>query len=431
MDNIYFLKGKENKLESIKMIEESFSVIQEEIAKVFDTKSISFLIGSGCSSYINEEKEEIGVPTMIHLAAKFYNTTDDSSPELLNIEEKKWLLDELKIDIAKDVFNKNLEKFLEVLFSLRHYNNSVYGEIKLDKLKTFEDLSKEEKVLFMIDKTKKFILKRVLKYNDPVSDIELLKLYERFYRKLLYRNSNLSKPNIFTTNYDLYSEKSLDNLGIHYVNGFSGGINKYFNPTIFNYALAEKMDLSQNKWSVIDNFIYLYKIHGSINWIEDKSPSNKLFTIKEIQEPDIEKLEKVEAHIIYPSPIKQNASLGSPYSDLFRELQRKLMQNNTVLITMGYSFSDEHVNNLIYQAFTIPSFRLIIFLQKDNPKIKELLELNDPRIWIIGGEFAEDDKTQKLHYFVNIVNKILPDLTNDEIDIKIEQAIKTLFKREM
>jgi hypothetical protein len=30
------------------------------------------------------------------------------------------------------------------------------------------------------------------------------------------------KPNIFTTNYDLYSEIALDKLGIHYVNGFFG-----------------------------------------------------------------------------------------------------------------------------------------------------------------------------------------------------------------
>jgi hypothetical protein len=36
------------------------------------------------------------------------------------------------------------------------------------------------------------------------------------------------------------------------------------------------------------------------------------------------------------------------------------MQNNNILVTIGYSFSDEHINNLIFQAFTIPSFRLLI-----------------------------------------------------------------------
>lgn len=61
-------------------------------------------------------------------------------------------------------------------------------------------------------------------------------------KKLVYRDNNLSKTNIFTTNYDLFSETALDQLGIIYSNGFSGNIERYFNPTVFNYAYAEQMD---------------------------------------------------------------------------------------------------------------------------------------------------------------------------------------------
>ena len=258
------------------------------------------------------------------------------------------------------------------------------------------------------------------------NDQPLIELYEKFYRKLLYRNSNLPKTNIFTTNYDLYSEYALDRLGIHYVNGFTGGINKYFNPTIFNYALAERMDLSQSKWNVIDNFFYLYKIHGSINWIEDKEES-KLFKLREVQEATSVSLLKEENIMIHPTPLKQNASLGSPYSDLFREFQKKLMQNNNVLVTIGYSFSDEHINNLIYQAFTIPSFRLIVMgAPSQNTEIEKLQQLDDPRVWIIGGSLEEG---KKLHYFNGFIEHILPDLSNDDIDDKIENAIRTLLRR--
>ena len=101
------------------------------------------------------------------------------------------------------------------------------------------------------------------------------------------------------------------------------------------------------------------------------------------------------------------------------------MQNNNVLITLGYSFNDEHINNLIYQAFTIPSFRLIVLGdQNASEDIKKLQSLDDPRIWIIGGELEDESK---LHYFKGFVGKILPDLSNDEIDHKIENAIKKLF----
>jgi len=132
--------------------------------------------------------------------------------------------------------------------------------------------------------------------------------------------------------------------------------------------------------------------------------------------------------MIHPTPLKQNASMGSPYSDLFREFQKKLMQNNNVLVTLGYSFSDEHINNLIYQAFTIPSFRLIVMGDpKSSSEIAKLQSLDDPRVWIIGGQLADG---QKLHYFNGFVNQILPDLSNDEIDAKIENAIRKLFNQE-
>jgi hypothetical protein len=237
----------------------------------------------------------------------------------------------------------------------------------------------------------------------------------------------LPRLNIFTTNYDLYSERAMDLLGIHYVNGFTGGISKFFNPAIFNYALAEKMDLSQSKWSVIDNFFYLYKIHGSVNWIEADG-ENKLFKVKEIQEPTLEVFRENETIMIHPTPLKYNASLGSPYSDLFREFQKKLMQNNNILVTIGYSFSDEHINNLIFQAFTIPSFRLIVIGEPtEKNAIGKLLELNDTRIWIIGERWPAD-KTDytPLYFFKNFVEQILPDLTAEDLDHKMEATINNL-----
>jgi len=253
-------------------------------------------------------------------------------------------------------------------------------------------------------------------------------VYKTFYKKLLTRNSTLPRLNIFTTNYDLYSERAMDSLGIHYANGFTGGISKYFNPTIFNYALAEKMDLSQSKWNVIDNFFYLYKIHGSVNWVENND-EGKLFKIQEIQDPTFNTLKDKKTVMIHPTPLKYNASLGSPYSDLFREFQKKLMQNNNILVTIGYSFSDEHINNLIFQAFTIPSFRLIIIgdpsPDRDNKdtNITKLQKLDDSRIWIIGGENKENEP---LHYFKGFVNEILPDLTNEDLDKKLESTINNL-----
>lgn len=442
---IFFYKGKENILEDKKdlgeeaTLESSSKKIQDSFLKVLDNKNLSFLLGCGCSSFKTEETEfkEIGIPVMTPLAKEFYNA--DSFEE-----QKNWLKEKLSIDVTDSTFLNNLELFLSTLHCLSFYHIKKSKQIKesenteipedASSTKAFKDLDDSEKIDSIILEARNFLLKKCLNEENsksisdkPSLDFSLIELYKQFYRKLLSRNSTLPRLNIFTTNYDLYSERAMDLLGIHYVNGFTGGISKFFNPAIFNYALAEKMDLSQSKWSVIDNFFYLYKIHGSVNWIEADG-ENKLFRVKEIQEPTFNQLEKQETIMIHPTPLKYNASLGSPYSDLFREFQKKLMQNNNILVSVGYSFSDEHINNLIFQAFTIPSFRLIVIGEPTaHNNIGKLLALNDSRIWIIGEKWPPD-KTDyvPLHFFKRFVEQILPDLTAEDLDKKMEKTIQNL-----
>ena len=408
--SIFFYKGNQNILdpeENKKQSIEPTKKIQEAFLKVLDNKNLSFLLGSGCSSY-KIERQEIGIPTMAPMAQEFYTSSDFK-------EDKEWLLSSLKIDVEDKNFEKNLEAFLSVLHSLSFYHSKINNESDEDA----------QKINQVIKEARNFILEKCLNEENIKNkrDNELLEVYKTFYKKLLTRNSTLPRLNIFTTNYDLYSERAMDSLGIHYANGFTGGISKYFNPTIFNYALAEKMDLSQSKWNVIDNFFYLYKIHGSVNWVENDD-EGKLFKIQEIQDPTFDILENKPTVMIHPTPLKYNASLGSPYSDLFREFQKKLMQNNNILVTIGYSFSDEHINNLIFQAFTIPSFRLIIIgSEKQSETIEKLYNLDDSRIWIIGGKNKENES---LHYFKGFVNEILPDLTNEDLDKKLESTINNL-----
>jgi len=429
---LFFYKGKENILENTKGIsfEPSSSEtkkIQDSFLKVLDNKNLSFLLGSGCSSFKVSEYGfiELGISVMAPLANEFYTDTDF-------IEEKEWLKRVLKIDVENPVFSKNLEVFLSTLHSLHFYSSKVAKQELFDfETAKFSDLNKSQKIEYIIRRARNFILKKCL--NEVKNDDKpLVDLYEQFYKKLLSRNSTLPRLNIFTTNYDLYSEKAMDLLGIHYANGFTGGISKFFNPAIFNYALAEKMDLSQTKWSVIDNFFYLYKIHGSVNWVEAEG-ENKLFKVREIQDTTFEKLKNESNIMIHPTPLKYNASLGSPYSDLFREFQKKLMQNNNILVTIGYSFSDEHINNLIFQAFTIPSFRLIVIgepvISEDGEKnnIQKLLDLNDSRIWIIGEKWPEGETDYvPIHFFQRFVEEILPDLTAEDLDEKMQTTIQGL-----
>lgn len=251
------------------------------------------------------------------------------------------------------------------------------------------------------------------KVNIPLHERpEIAQLYQSFYKRIFFRERSLPRPWVFTTNYDLLNEHALDSLGIPYCNGFSGGLTRRFNPATFKLTLAQELDVSANRWAAVDNFVYLCKLHGSISWVRDHNQG--LWPFKEII-PDSQQAGQM---MIYPTPAKEGQSLGSPYSDLFREFQGRVVREQSVLLVMGYSFSDEHINNIIYQALTIPSFRLIIFADPNSEgDIAKLKKLDDPRIWIIGGCNEE-------HFFKNIVENLLPELPEE----KTEDAIKRLQK---
>jgi hypothetical protein len=81
----FFYKGKENIFEKSKSQdtgEDSVKKkIQDEFLKVLDNKNLSFLLGSGCSSFeIEQTKEDtdekeyiqVGIPVMCPLAKEFY-----------------------------------------------------------------------------------------------------------------------------------------------------------------------------------------------------------------------------------------------------------------------------------------------------------------------------------------------------------------------
>lgn len=164
--------------------------------------------------------------------------------------------------------------------------------------------------------------------------------------------------------------------------------------------------------------MYLCKLHGSVNWIEG---GGGLFPIRELQDaPDRTSDKRV---MIYPTPSKQNTSFGASYSDLFREFQKQVVRDQSVLIVAGYGFGDEHVNNIIFQALTIPGFRLIAFIDPEtNETTRALRNFGDPRIWFIFGDGPNGGSPT--HYFTTIVDQFLPDGPDQKIDTAVENVLK-------
>jgi len=122
--------------------------------------------------------------------------------------------------------------------------------------------------------------------------------------------------------------------------------------------------------------------------------------------------------MIYPTPQKDRTTLMVPYSDLFRMMQNNLLKRNSILITMGYSFSDEHINRILQNALSVYDFRIVIFGK--SPMIDRLREVGDNRIWIINSD-------ENIHYFKNIVETALPSLDDEQKEEqKRREAVRKL-----
>lgn len=125
--------------------------------------------------------------------------------------------------------------------------------------------------------------------------------------------------------------------------------------------------------------------------------------------------------MIYPCVSKKTFTLDLPYSELFRQFAQAITQPQSVLFCIGYSFFDEHINDIIYQALSIPSFTLIIANYKSNEEIQKLKDLNDPRIIVLD----PDDSGQTT--FVGFVKNVMPDLYEENEQIIVSETMNKLY----
>ena len=386
-------------------------IVRENLSDAMNAKNIAFMLGSGCSS-LQVKDLQVGIPTMKPMADTFISTIGTTDDEhFLTDDERDQLNTYLGIDITQEEYTENLERLMEVLYSFKFViERSSKNELK-DALRPVQSA---------ITKLTRYILHTCTSGEFANGNEAVFELYSSFYRRLIYRDRVLPRPWVFTTNYDLFNEVAMDRLGIPYSNGFSGTVERRFNPATFRYSLAEQFDISSRKWNAVDNFVYLCKLHGSVNWIEEEQG---LFPIRELQEAPT----FGERHVlIFPTPAKQNASFASPYSDLFREFQARIVREQSVLFVLGYGFGDEHVNNVIFRALTIPTFRLIAFVPPNaDGIIAQLRSLDDPRIWLIGGDGPTEGRIA--HHFDTIIEKFMPEAPDDKVDKAITKALQNLL----
>lgn len=191
------------------------------------------------------------------------------------------------------------------------------------------------------------------KYNDTKSKIFELIVSNTSYE---YNNNDLkhsgfintlshlvrtpSKLTIVTTNYDTLIEDAADSIGYTVMDGFSFSHRPYFDSDMFEWNLVKDIEnIKTRELEYKKNIINLLKLHGSLTWERDSNGIRRK-----------EKADVKNPIMIFPSSNKYMQSYQDPYFELFTKFQELLKRPNTLLITTGFSFADNHISQMIIQA---------------------------------------------------------------------------------
>ena len=394
-----------------------------KVKKYLELDNVSILAGAGTSWHlgapvIRNIPDELKKELTSEIETYFGNSKKDPSFEdLVNCLQASKFLTE-KNGKSTETIDKSINKMQQWLFENCNTDNTT--------LKNEEELLKNNRYFY----------------------------HELLIKKLLQRPNNLQRANLFTTNYDMAFDYALDNLGVHYINGFMGVHNRFFRPEVYEYDIFYPGESVSGKVHRAEKVLRYYKIHGSLSWVSTEPTVSNIYGIEEISlhggfSPSTEK-----QLMIYPCVSKKTFTLDLPYSELFRQFAHAINKPQSVLICLGYSFYDEHINDLIFQALSNPSFTLIIanYTPKENNKtetkdniknpvkndnlqttdnfqnpnntIQNLKNLRDPRIIFTDAENEEQST------FIGFVKNIMPDLYEEDENKIIAETMKTVYNKE-
>jgi hypothetical protein len=151
---------------------------------------------------------------------------------------------------------------------------------------------------------------------------------------------------IFTPNYDLLFEQAFEQHPLRHFDGFVGSREPWFD------LASIEQDAIPARWTRV------WKLHGSINWqrTEETISGTKITRVVRVSG------EATEGKVmIYPSHLKYDQSRRMPYLAMLdrlraffrgsvsrnRSLVGKLEDDAPRLIVCGYSFLDEHLNEVL------------------------------------------------------------------------------------
>lgn len=297
-------------------------------------KPIAFFFGAGTScsvrvpSTADKSKTEPLIPAVAGLTAK----AKEDAAALGDKYAQAW--NSVEARCRENDQQPNVEN---VLSRFRMMLSAVGGGDTLAGLKRGE-----------LEKLEESIRKTIARVVTP----DLTAIRENFphrrFARWLVKTSRQNPVEIFTVNYDVLIEHGMEVERIPVFDGFVGSHRPFFHPD----SLRRKESAPGSTW------IRLWKMHGSVTWRRIEQDGR--FRVVR-GEPD------PEGEMIYPSFQKYDESRQQPYAAFTDRLSRFLEQDDALLVIAGFSFGDEHINNLIFGALENRPRTHVYALQFEEP----------------------------------------------------------------
>lgn len=270
---------------------------------ISDKKRIGFLFGAGSSFATGVPT--VYVPVIDEMTNRVIAGIASAPPEFASAVK------EIQKEIGGTEFN------IETLLSSIEAKRAVIGNGTLNGLNAlgFSTLAGLVKMHVV----------KIVSVHVTLSSEDRIKLAHSKLSSWVSKARRRFPAEIFTTNYDYLFEIALEGSGIPYFDGFSGSYEPFFCPEAVEDVKA------------YSHLVKLWKMHGSLGWTyreHDKA------VVRLPSPPD-------ESILIYPSHLKYNTSKKQPYVGLIDRLCTFLQQDDAVLITCGYAFGDNHINERI------------------------------------------------------------------------------------
>jgi len=328
-------------------------------------------------------------------------------------------------------------------------------EALLTALEDRDDIAPDTKKLIRASLYKKYfdaVIKGNIKIleGDATTE-EVGGNYQNFLRAvnsiLLKRKTTiLSKEvNLFTTNVDIFFDKSLEDLNLEYNDGFNGRFNPRFSLSNFKKSHFKK-SLHYDNTAELPVF-NLLKLHGSLSWaIQDKDVifSRDLAHVKEVAGKTISPdhilevpedatidslvadavgktsdasteafLDAYEKFLIVVNPTKEkfkHTLMNQTYYELLRLYSNELEKENTLLFVAGFSFADEHIREITLRAANSnPTLLIYVIAHSASAKVEiearfGKLNIKNNNIEVIAPEQDDDTKADKFAYDFATIN---------------------------